>query len=238
MAKGTVVILHGWSRYHQRWQPLKKELQKLNYRVKYFKLPGFKGADLERVWDLKDYVGWVEEKLKKEKINSYFLAGFSNGGRISIGLAAKDSAELKGLVLLNSAGLVAPWSVKKGCFWVLAKTGKIIFSLPGLSRLNQLARRTLYRLVRERDYLEAPPNLASTMKQLIHQDLSSKMKKIKVPTLLLWGGKDRTTPLKDGLKIKSLISRSQLVIFPYASHALPYQNPKGVSHQINQFISS
>ena len=238
MAKGTLVIFHGWTRSHDRWQLLIKKVQAYGYQVVYLVLPGFGGQDLDRPWQLDDYVSWVTEELKLKKIKRFFLLGHSNGGRIGLALAAQKPLGLRGLILVDSAGIRTRSSIKTGLFWVAAKIGKKVLALPGLSCMRGLARYGLYRLARERDYLEAPEHLAQTMKGLIRTDLTGKMKRVPVPTLLVWGGQDTTTPLGDALRLYRANPQSRLTVFPQAAHALPYRYPEQLALEINLFIQS
>lgn len=238
MVKVTLVILHGWTRSHQRWQPLVKKLQKYGYQVLYLTLPGFAGKDLDRPWQLEDYISWVTDELKRKKIKRFFLLGHSNGGRIGLSLAARKPSGLRGLILVSSAGVKPGPSVKTALFWAVAKMGKIVFRLPGMPGMRQTARQLVYDLARERDYFEAPPHLAQTMRQLIRTDLTEKMKHTIVPILLVWGGRDLTTPLGNALGLYRATSRAQLTVFPEATHALPYRYPQKLAREINLFIQS
>lgn len=238
MARGTLVILHGWTRGHKRWQPLITQLQKQGYRVLYLTLPGFAEGDLDRVWSLADYGSWVRQRLTQAKVKAFWLMAHSNGGRIAIQLGADHPPGLRGLVLIASAGVLPSFSVKTGLFWLVAKIGKIILAFPGLSGMRRAARSALYTLARERDYFEAPPHLARTMQRLIRLDLIGAAKRVRVPALLVWGGRDRTTPLRDGLRFAAVIPQARLVVFPEATHALPYRQPKLLAQEITRFLTS
>jgi pimeloyl-ACP methyl ester carboxylesterase len=238
MAKATLVILHGWTRSHHRWQPLIKQVQAYGYRVVYLTLPGFAGQDLDQPWQLEDYVSWVTGELKREKVKRFFLLGHSNGGRIGLSFAARKPSGLLGLILVSSAGVRARRTLKTGFFLMAAKIGKGILALPGLSPVRRLARTGLYRLARERDYLEAPKHLAQTMQQLIRTDLTEQMKLIPVPILLVWGGQDATTPLTNALRLCRANPQAQLTVFPNATHALPYRYPQKLAREINLFVQS
>jgi pimeloyl-ACP methyl ester carboxylesterase len=52
----------------------------------------------------------------------------------------------------------------------------------------------------------------------VNEDLTSKLKKITAPSLLVWGARDRDTPMYMARAMKKRIKNSGLVIFPEAGH--------------------
>lgn len=228
-----IVILHGWGSKLERWFPLKKELEKRGFEVALPHLPGFGSTEPpEKTWSVADYAQWVKERLPSE----YFLVGFSFGGRVAIKLASQKPKGLKGLILINSAGIKPKNNFKRLIFCFLAKIGKIVFSLPPFSFLSPLAKKVLYcKLARERDYFQTKGVMRDTFKNVISEDLQTDLKKIKASTLILWGKKDRQTPLKDGELMNRLVTTSSMKIFPGSDHYLPLKLPKAVASSINEF---
>jgi len=238
MKQSTLVVLHGWTKDQNQWQPLIKNLGHQGCQVINPVLPGFGQKELTKVWDLQKYSDWLGKYLTDKKINQYTLLGYSNGGRIGAYYASQRPSGLKKLILISSAGMKKGLNLKKTVFWPLAKMGRIVFSLPGLKHLQLSARRWLYRLAGEKDYYQADKNLAKTMVNLISIDLNLSLSKIRVPTLILWGGKDKTTPLREGLIFKKKIRNSKLVLFPDAGHDLPYHQPKAIAREILIFLKA
>ena len=238
MKQSTLIILHGWTKDQNQWQPLIKNLGDQGCQVVNPVLPGFGKEKLTKAWDLEEYCHWLGKYLVDKKINRYILLGHSNGGRIGAYYASQRPSGLKKLILISSAGIKKGWNLKKTVFWLLAKMGRIVFSLPGLRYLLPPARRWLYRFAGEKDYYQADKNLAKTMVNLIRIDLSLSLSKIKVPTLILWGIKDKTTPLKEGLIFKKKIENSRLVLFPDAGHDLLYQQSEAIIEEILIFLKA
>jgi len=78
--------------------------------------------------------------------------------------------------------------------------------------------------------------MRKTMKKVIGEDLKKDLKRIKIPTLILWGERDSLTPLADGELMNRLISGSSLLIFSKANHSLPLKMPGEVTQEIVKFI--
>lgn len=228
----AVAILHGWGSKVEKWNPLKKELEKAGFEVFVPQLPGFgKSRTPDQPWSVSDYAQWVKTRLPKH----YFLVGHSFGGRIAIKLASQKPEGLKGLILIGSAGIKQRKTLKHFIFWLLAKIGKLFFNIPPFSIFKSFARRILYKLAGERDYYQAKGAMKETLKRVISEDLKEDLKRIKVPTLILWGERDSFTPLSDGELMNRLISGSSLKVFPNADHSLPLKLPREVALEIIKF---
>ncbi len=172
--------------------------------------------------------------------NKVILIGHSFGGRIAIKFAAKYPEKLKALILTGAAGIKHKPAIKQQIFFILAKAGKAIFSLPFLNLLEKPAQKLLYRAAREKDYYAARGVMRETFKKIIDEDLTGCLGKISTSTLLVWGRNDRSTPLADGqlmsLKIESAGGRSKLKIIDDANHSLPYQIPEKFAKIVSEFI--
>ena len=64
------------------------------------------------------------------------------------------------------------------------------------------------------------------------------MKKIRVPTLLLWGQKDKTVPVKIAKKMHKTILNSKLEIIPEMGHMFVIKDAQIAFDSINNFINS
>lgn len=203
-----IIILHGWAYEHTKWVPFVNELIKKNFDIKLFNIPGLT-APLETVWNLDNYVAWLHQNLKNE--DKVILLGHSNGGRIALAFAHKYPQKISHLILIASAGIYHR-SLKRLIFTPIAKLGKAILPFSFLKTL-------LYKLAREHDYEQADPIVKKTLINLISADLTPMLSAIGVPTTLIWGSHDRTTPLSDGRKIHKLVKNSQLYVISGARHS-------------------
>ncbi len=222
LIKDRIIILHGWSYSIDKWQRFKIKLDDAGYFVDLVKIPGLT-LKSDDVWDLSKYTRWLNEYLKKYK-EKIILVGHSNGGRMAISYSVKYPDKIKKLILIDSAGIYHndfPIRVKRMFFKFLSSVGKKI------SKSNSL-RKVLYKFAGERDYEQANSNMKKTMKNLISIDLKPVLNKIKTSTLIIWGGKDKITPLKDGILMKSLIKDSKIRVVDTAKHSPFYTHTSEV----------
>jgi pimeloyl-ACP methyl ester carboxylesterase len=162
-------------------------------------------------------------KIKSKKI---ILIGHSNGGRIAIKYAEKYPEDLEKLFLTGAAGIKHSLTLKQKLFFYSSKAGKKVFSLPVLKSGGKYARKFLYKLVKEKDYASASPRMKEIMKNVLAEDLIGILDKIKVPTVLIWGREDHSTPLQDGELMHKKIANSKLFIIENANHSALYNNAK------------
>ncbi len=232
MKDSQIVILHGWTASNQtknKWQPLIKLLEDQKYSVRFLLLPGLT-QPLNESWDLHDYMVWLDTQLPKSQQS--IIIGHSFGGQLAIKYAAHNPERLKCLLLIDSSGVPDNrWQkkLKRSVFWVLAKIGK---NLPQQKKLKKL----LYVLAGERDYYHATEKQKVTMRQAIRTDIREEASKIQIPTLILWGENDQTTPVFMGENLAMLIQKSYLQIIPDARHSPQYTHPNQVASIINHWI--
>ncbi len=228
----TIVILHGWQSRLSRWQPLVEILQK-KFKVFLPSLPGFE-KKLTKAWKLKDYADWLEDYLAKKKIDNPVLVGHSFGGQLAVKFLSRGNRARK-LILIASSGIDPKNNFKKAIFLLLAKTGKVFFLLPPFSFFRRFAVWFLYKLAREQDYFRADEFLKLTMRNVLRERLEPLLKKIQVSTLILWGKKDKITPVADAYIFAGEIKDSRLKVFKDGDHGLPFKLVEKVAREIISF---
>lgn len=228
-AMKNIYILHGWTYTTEKWKPLIKELEK-NYQVKMLKIPGLT-APLEKVWEIDDYIEWLNNILKKEK-EKIVLLGHSNGGLISLAYALKYPENVENLILIDTTGIYHKeffLQLKRYILGSLAKVGKLMTDSPTLKKL-------LYKVAGEHDYERANLISRQTMRKLIKVDFQEHLNEIKIPTLIIWGKNDFVTPLKDAYVFHKKIYNSKLFIVDSARHSPQLTNHNEVVEIIKNNI--
>lgn len=238
-----ILILHGWGSSSKNWARVKEILGNQGYRVFVPDLPGF-GDSLQppTPWAVDNYVEWVKDFSEKNNLGQFFLLGHSFGGGVAVKFTGNFPEKVKKLILLAPA-LKREKTLKYYIFLVLAKAGKFIFSLPGLSLLQHQARKGFYTLIGRKDYYRLELGKAvrdntmkETLKKIVSEDLLSYLSKIKNKTLIIWGGKDKLTPLKEAYLIKKELNNSALEIIPNIGHAINLEAPEKLAEIVLRFL--
>lgn len=228
----TLIILHGWQSSKERWQEVKENIEPDEIEVLVPDLPGFKPeTELKSPWNLDDYVKWL--KVFSQGKEKFFLLGHSFGGRIAIKFAAKYPEKLQGLILVSAGGIESEKTLKELTILILAPYLKKLSFLPGY----RLLREGFYRFIlRKTDYIKAKGFLKETFKRVIAEDLTFILEKIKTPSLIIWGEKDKMLPLREGYLMNQKIKNSKLKIFKEIDHNPHTEVPQLLSEKIKEFL--
>lgn len=233
----AIVILHGWGVDSSQYEKLGPLLAKQGFYIVAPDLPGWGSTDEPpKPWDVSDYVDWVREFAKEMNLKQFVLFGHSFGGRVAIKYSIKHSKDLQALILCSAAGIKPRLTPQKIILKIIAKLGGFMLSAPGIRTLSAPCRKVLYRLAGSKDYLTAEGIMKKVLIRVIKEDLTKLLRKITLPTLLLWGSKDGATPIKNGRKMNKLIPDSQLKIAKGERHNLPKHIPEKLAVEITNFL--
>lgn len=239
MQKLPIVILHGWNLSREKYKNLSALLFKKGFSVYSPDLPGFGKSEIpKKVFTLSDYVAFVEQYMKRNKIKRAIILGHSFGGRVAIKLAAANPQKIASLILTGVPGFLPASRAKIAFFLFLSKIGKKLFGLPGLTLFEESARRILYKFARASDYQRTEGIMREAFKSIIKEDLILSMKQIACPALLIWGEKDGIVSEKIGKKMAKLVKLSKLVIIPNTRHGLPWTHPDIFVAEVEKFLAN
>jgi len=237
MSKPQLVILPGWGGTIESWKNF-SDLAKKDFEVYCLELPCFGDEPCpSEVWGVENYAEFVKQKIKKLNLIKLVLLGHSFGGQVAAYLAAKEPQLISRLILSGAAAIRPELNLKRFIFSLIAKIGKIFFSLPLIKNLSAPAQKLLYRLADSPDYEKTSGIKREIFKKIIRQDLTEDLKKITTPTLIVWGDRDSYVSLASGKKIAALIPNSQLEIITDGKHGLHLQMPEKLYSIVKNFIN-
>lgn len=222
--KGSdVVLLHGWGQCIETMKPLGDNIK--DHRVTIIDFPGF-GNTLEPVsaWKIEDFGMALKEFLDELKIKKPILIGHSFGGRVAIWYAANYKTEK--LILFGSPCVREERKSKKEQFL------KTLKKLPLMDKVGEYMKK----YIGSTDYKNASKIMRETLVNVINRDLSEEAKKIKVPTLLIWGSNDIDAPVEDAKKLESLLEDGGLVVLEGYTHYAFLEALPNVSNIVNNFL--
>ncbi len=223
--ENTVVLLHGWGQNISMMQPVGDKLQK-NNRVIIVDLPGFgETKEPEDIWTMYDYADCIKELLDKLNVDNPIMIGHSFGGKISLIYASKYKTQK--LILFGSPfkRAIKKLSMKTRILKKL-KTVPIINNLEGFAKKH----------IGSRDYKNASEFMRKILVEHVNLDITEDVKKIKCPTLIIWGTNDDEVPIEDAYELETLISDSAVIPYEGCTHYAYLENLGQTVNIIKNFI--
>ena len=203
----TIVLLHGWGQNIEMMKPIGDRFKK-NNRIVIVDLPGFGlSEEPKEIWNLNDYVSCIKKLLDKLKIEKPILIGHSFGGKISLLYASKY--EVEKLVLFGS-----PFKKEIKKLSTKTKILKFLKKVPIINKLEGFAKKH----IGSTDYKNASEVMRKILVEHVNLDIEEDVKKIKCPTLLLWGTMDTEVPVERAYELEKLISDAGVVTYEGCSH--------------------
>jgi len=246
-----LVLLHGTSASLHTWDGWTMALA-ADRRVIRFDLPGFglTGPRPDGDYRIERYVEFVGAMLDAMGVRHCVLVGNSFGGWVAWESAlALTPGRVEALVLVDASGYpVEPQSVP------------IAFRIAALPLLNGAMKHTLPRSVVESslrntygDPSRVSPEVVDRYYELslragnrgaLSQRLAQapagihagRIPDIRVPTLILWGGRDRLIPPDSALRFQRDIEGSRLVEFPALGHVPHEEDPEATVIAVQEFL--
>lgn len=230
--KKEIIILPGWGNTRNTFYKMVKVLEK-DYKIYIFDYPGFGESPYpKKDLNIYDYSNLIKSFIEDNNISNPNIIAHSFGGRITIILAGLYNLKLNKIILIDIAG-IRRISIKRILKNIIYKLRKklVIFKKEKLKYLINL--RKSYS---SSDYNTLPKNMHKTFKNIINEDLRKYIKNIKNSTLIIWGKKDKDTPIKDGYYLKKKIKNSKLIIYNNCSHFV-YLEETSINNIVLNFIN-
>jgi pimeloyl-ACP methyl ester carboxylesterase len=226
-SKTSIIYLHGWGQNIAMMMPIAKPFIK-KYNVLIIDLPGFGDSEEPRdVWSIYDYADMVYELSKSLKMKNPILIGHSFGGKISLVFASKYNCNK--LVLLAS-----PYKKKIVKDSLKTKVLKGMKKVPGLKGLAEKAKKYFG----STDYKNASSMMRKVLVNHVNLDVSDDAKKIKCPTLLIWGTKDEAVAYEDAIELEKLINNAGIVTYEGNTHYAYLERLNQTINVLKSFIGS
>ena len=205
--KNTIVLLHGWGQNIEMMKPVGDRFKK-NNRIIIVDLPGFGMSDEPNtIWSLNEYVECIKELLESLELNNPILIGHSFGGKISLLYASKYKVDK--LVLFGS-----PFKQEIKKLSLKTKILKFLKKVPIINKLEGFAKKH----IGSTDYRKASEVMRKIMVEHVNLDIEEEVKKIKCPTLMVWGTMDQEVPVERAYELEKLIEDAGVVTYEGCSH--------------------
>lgn len=215
--KSTILILPGWGDTRKTFTSIINSL-KDKFHIYIIDYPNFgNSSTITYEMTIYDYAKIIKMFIDKKKINNPIIIAHSFGGRITSLLSSYFHINIKKIILFDVAGIKRKKKLKIYLKEKIYKLLKIIIRIFP-KKIRNLLKQKLLNAFASSDYKSIPDFLRKTFKNIINEDLKKYYKKINCETLIIWGKKDKDTPLKDAYLLNKLIKDSGLIIYKNASH--------------------
>jgi pimeloyl-ACP methyl ester carboxylesterase len=226
----TIVLLHGTGASLHTWDAWAAALSG-SHRVVRFDMPGFglTGPNPSRDYRIEAYVDFIEHFTTRLGLDRFVLGGNSLGGEIAWRFAAAHPTELSALVLVDAAGY--PRTTRP----------PLVFRLGRMPLVSWLARHLDPRHLVERTLRESYGDPSRVTPALIERyyeltlrpgnrsafgartatpyvDRTALLHDLHLPTLILWGAKDRLIPVSQAQRFAADIAGAKLHIYEDLGH--------------------
>lgn len=245
-----IVLLHGTSASLHTWEGWSRALTSRR-RVIRLDLPGFglTGPAPDNAYTIESYVRFMKAVLDKIGVQRCVLGGNSFGGYVAWATALADPGRIEKLILVDAGGYPQQ-----------SASVPIGFRLARLPVVSELFRYTLPRRIVESsvrnvygDPGKVTPELvdlyyAITLREGNRQALvqrfaqaqpgalAERIAELRLPTLIIWGGRDRLIPLENARRFRRDLADSRLVVFDDLGHVPHEEDPGRTVAAVLQFL--
>ncbi|MEQ1863041.1 MAG: alpha/beta hydrolase [Micropepsaceae bacterium] len=255
----ALVLLHGSNASLHTWEPWVKILGD-EFRVVTVDLPGH-GLTVARADDaltaesMADFVDAFATKLGLER---FAIAGNSMGGHVALRFAIKYPARVSALVPIDSGGVIPPNMPEPPAFFYIVRTPvlrEFLRLIPGrpVAEATLKASFANQALVTEAMVdryweLNREPAIRAATRQRFRMPLEywlaedrfsrANLPKLAVPTLILWGLRDKLIPVEAGDILKAAIPGAQLIVYEDGGHILQEDLAERSAADVREFVKT
>lgn len=248
-----IVLVHGTSASLHTWEGWVAAL-KGERRVITMDIPGFglTGPEPRGNYHINRYTEFILGLMDQLGVQRFVLGGNSLGGEIAWHVAAAAPQRVERLILVDAAGykrlpngmpigfVMAALAAKTGTGWLTARV------LP--RAVVRSSTRFVYgdprRITPEIDqrYFELqlrPGNRRALGQRLDQHNMGrdvDQLARLTMPTLIIWGGKDRIFAVSQGQGLHQAIKGSELVVFDDLGHVPHEEDPARTVAAVRRFL--
>ena len=190
-------------------------------------LKGFgENKNMVKPYSLDDYIRDVEEYKYKYGIKNPHVIAHSFGARIAIKASAQNKEFCDKLVLTGAAGL-------KPKNTLLKMSKRALFKA-----LRKVVPKEKLKIFYSKDYLAVDEVMRKSFNLIVSEHLDDKIQNVKNPTLIIFGERDKQTPLYMAKRLFNGIPDSRLVVIEGAGHFCFIDKPAKFNTEVREFLLS
>lgn len=239
-----VILLHGWLESWDHWRGTMESLAS-DHRTYALDFWGFGDSGKQGVgYSVEDYIEMVDQFMERLGVWSASVLGHSMGGTVSLGLALECPERVQRVAVVGS-----PIQGEALALFLRLAARRLLASLayrsPGVLPLGVrlfsplLARdwKTWYRMF-ERDLSRTTlESFHLSIASLYKTDLSSRLGEIRMPTLGIYGQRDRIVDPDQGEVLARGAPRADVCRFHRSGHFPMLDEPERFYHVLGEFLN-
>ncbi len=247
-----LLLIHGFGGNLWHWKDWTSELDQ-THKVVSLDLPGFglTGPHPAGDYSTKMYIDFIDRFMTKLSIDTFHLGGNSMGGGFAWQYAVQYPEKIRKLILVNSSGYPRD-----------GQSGKMLlgFRLLQMPVINQLVTKITPRSILKKtvedvyadpthatpqevdfysDMLRRSGNRRALVQRMAvaKEDLSPEIKKVKAPTLIVWGDRDRLIPFENAYQFERDIPSAKAIVYENVGHVPQMEIPERSVRDVIHFLS-
>jgi len=234
-----VIVIHGGTNGGKAQAKYLSDLAK-HYTVYLPELPGFgKSQPFEGSYFIPEFVEFVDNFARELGLLKFHLIGHSFGGGVALNYVLKFPHKVKKLILVSSMCLG-----REIAWWVR------LFSTPGLLKFlgplligffktfNWIKEQFSGGSETNEPFTQASLMIAGKLTSLKEQSLVliDRLGELMLPTLIVWGDRDRIVPAKQAYAAAQAIQSCQVKVFDNCGHRVYRRERHNFSRLVKGFL--
>ena len=240
----VVLLLHGLGVNSESWGMQLPALQEAGFCVLTPDIRGFgKSTSPQGSVSVGDLAGDMSAMLQALEITCAVLVGISMGGALALQMAIDAPTRVSKLVLINTFACLYP---KNARTWLYFASRFALAHIVGVRAQAYTVANHLFPRPEEAGLRQIfvdqisqanPAGYRAAMRALARFNVSSHLKDISIPTLVITGDQDRTVPREVQDFLVNNITGARQEIILGAGHAVTVEKPSQVNLLLTDFIS-
>ncbi len=219
-SSNPIILLHGWGVDSQIFKPIWEAFPERSFLCIDFPPFGKSQKKIEN-FNIYTYVALLMSLCEHLHIEKCDVLAHSFGGRVASILASIKCSLVRSCIFVDSAGLKPKRNLK------------YYYSIYKYKVLKKLGKSTLN--LGSKDYKLLDENMKKTFNSIVNEDLAPYYQSVRCKTLIVWGEKDKETPLYMAKKLHKYIKNSKLEIIKDAGHFCFLTNTLSFNKIIGKF---
>jgi pimeloyl-ACP methyl ester carboxylesterase len=256
--RGPVVLIHGMVNSSRHWRAVAEDLGRDHYVIAPDLIGHGDSATPRGDYSLGAHAAYIRDLLAVLGVERATIVGHSLGGGVAMQFYYQFPQRVERLALISSGGLgheVSPL-LRSAALPGIDPLLALVTNERVLSALWRAGDRLQERGVQKGVYLQA---IARALQPLRGRDAraaflhtlravidvrgqrvaaTDRLRLLAgMPTLIIWGARDRTIPVEHGRRTHEAVGHSRLVLLERAAHFPHLEDPAGVSRALRAFIA-